>query len=213
MLYGVKPVIIAVVVQALWGLGKTGGEDVAARASVGGARARGEPRRRQRAARPRSRPAWSSRSARGVGRAARGELVAAAAARRAATSSDRRGDVVGLWPLFLVFLKIGSVLFGSGYVLLAFLRGDLVERLHWLTESQLLDAIAVGQVTPGPVFTTATFVGYVLGGAERRGGRDARHLPARVRVRRAQRPAGAADPRARRPRGPCSTASTSPRSR
>jgi len=70
----------------------------------------------------------------------------------------------GLWPLFLVFLKIGSVLFGSGYVLLAFLRSDLVERLHWLSEAQLLDAVAVGQVTPGPVFTTATFVGYVLGG-------------------------------------------------
>jgi chromate transporter len=71
---------------------------------------------------------------------------------------------VGLWPLFLVFLKIGSVLFGSGYVLLAFLRSDLVERLGWLTEAQLLDAVAVGQVTPGPVFTTATFVGYLLGG-------------------------------------------------
>jgi chromate transporter len=56
------------------------------------------------------------------------------------------------------------VLFGSGYVLLAFLRADLVERLGWLTERQLLDAVAVGQVTPGPVFTTATFVGYVLGG-------------------------------------------------
>ena len=61
----------------------------------------------------------------------------------------------GLLPLFLFFLKVGSVLFGSGYVLLAFLRADLVERWHWLTESQLLDAIAVGQVTPGPVFTTA----------------------------------------------------------
>jgi chromate transporter len=70
----------------------------------------------------------------------------------------------GLLPLFLVFLKIGAVLFGSGYVLLAFLHSDLVDRLHWLTDRQLLDAVAVGQMTPGPVFTTATFVGYLLGG-------------------------------------------------
>ncbi|HCF26850.1 MAG TPA: chromate transporter, partial [Cyanobacteria bacterium UBA11049] len=61
-----------------------------------------------------------------------------------------------LWSLFLFFLKVGAVLFGSGYVLLAFLRADLVERWRWLSDAQLLDAIAVGQVTPGPVFTTAT---------------------------------------------------------
>jgi chromate transporter len=66
--------------------------------------------------------------------------------------------------LFLVFLKIGATVFGSGYVLLAFLRADLVTHRGWLTDAQLVDAVAVGQVTPGPVFTTATFIGFVLGG-------------------------------------------------
>ena len=66
--------------------------------------------------------------------------------------------------LFLTFLKIGSVLYGSGYVLLAFLRSDFVVRLGWLTDQQLLDAVAIGQVTPGPLFTAATFIGYLLGG-------------------------------------------------
>jgi len=69
-----------------------------------------------------------------------------------------------LWPLFLTMLKIGSVLYGSGYVLFAFLRGDFVVRLGWLTDQQLLDAVAIGQLTPGPLFTSATFVGYLVAG-------------------------------------------------
>ncbi len=71
---------------------------------------------------------------------------------------------VGLASLFLYFLKVGSVLFGSGYVLFAFLRADLVDHWHWVSNAQLLDAIAIGQVTPGPISTAATFLGYLLKG-------------------------------------------------
>jgi len=162
---GVKPVVIAVVLQALWGLGRTAVKSrllavlacaalAAAFAGVNilvvlfstGALA---------VAARRAAEAPKARTAGGI--ALPGRLLPAASAAAAAVP-------VGLGSLFLVFLKVGALLFGSGYVLLAFLRADLVTRLHWLTESQLLDAVAVGQVTPGPVFTTATFIGYVLGG-------------------------------------------------
>jgi chromate transporter len=86
--------------------------------------------------------------------------VAAPAAGVAATAAGS----VGLLPLVLTFLKLGVVVFGSGYVLLAFLQRDLVDRLHWVTQAQLLDAVTAGQLTPGPLFATSTFLGYLVDG-------------------------------------------------
>jgi chromate transporter len=171
LLYGVKPVILAVVVQAIWGLGRAalktkplyalaalcaganllGVHEIAVLFGAGGlvAAARrlgpGQPS----AAPPAGAAVFFALPLAGAGAATTGASAAP----------------FGLASLFLFFVKIGSVLFGSGYVLLAFLRADLVERYRWMTEAQLLDAVAVGQVTPGPVFTTATFIGYLLGGA------------------------------------------------
>lgn len=149
VLYGVKPVVIAVVLQALWALGRTAAK-TRVTAAVG--------------------LAALGLAAVGVHELAvifgAGVLLGVWAWQRQGRARATAVAVMpfGLVPLFLFFLKVGSVLFGSGYVLLAFLRADLVQRWGWLTEGRLLDAVAVGLVTPGPVFTTATFVGYVLGG-------------------------------------------------
>jgi chromate transporter len=171
ILYGVKPVIIAIILQALWGLGTTalktgwlamvgatgmvlgflGGHELAI--IFGGGLVAGFARRLK---------AWRRRGGRYILAIIQGAPLPLFA--QMTTTTGGAAASFGLWTLFLFFLKVGSVLFGSGYVLLAFLRADLVERWHWLTEAQLLDAISVGQVTPGPVFTTATFIGYVLGG-------------------------------------------------
>jgi len=153
LLYGAKPVVIAVVVQALWRLFRSAvrGWETALVAVADELVVLG-------AAAALTAGAELARSAAARSRHGVAALLAASLPAGASAGS------VALWPLFGFFVKVGSVLFGSGYVLLAFLRSGLVEQRGWLSEGQLLDAIAVGQVTPGPVFTTATFIGYVLAG-------------------------------------------------
>jgi chromate transporter len=171
VMHGIKPVIVAIILQALWRLAPVAvkGKFLAlvgavsilatmmgagpltilfAAGIVTAATAWIERRRLSTTFGAIAMPGWPRALA---------MLKGAGATATAAVSFSLTG-------LFLFFLKVGAVLYGSGYVLLAFLQTDLVDRLHWITQSQLLDAVAVGQLTPGPVFTTATFIGYLLGG-------------------------------------------------
>jgi len=166
LLYGVKPVVVALIVQAVWSLARVAVKSaelavlavvvlglsvmhvsaVALLIGTGVAWMVAE------------RFAGKQAAAKGAGGILGQGLAQGGAAAAGSVSLPTVASV------FLYFLKVGAVLFGSGYVLLALLRADLVEHLHWLTENQLLDAIAVSQGTPGPFFTVATFVGYVIAG-------------------------------------------------
>jgi chromate transporter len=167
MLYAIKPVVVAIVIQALWKLSKTGVRTkflvaIAALAVVLNLFGFGPILVLLIAGTLSAAALWLRMKGRpvAVSVAALPKFFAAAVA----TAATAAALPFSLWRLFLSFLKIGSVIFGSGYVLLAFLQSEFVERLHWLTEKQLIDAVAVGQFTPGPVFSTATFIGYILGG-------------------------------------------------
>ncbi len=167
LLYGIKPVVIAIIVQAVWSLGRRATKTIFLAACgliilagyfllhvneiallFGGGLAimllENLQRLRKEAIPQASLPILVRLSSLSIGTLA--------------------VSAFSLPIMFLTFLKIGAILYGSGYVLLAFLRADFVQRLGWLTDKQLLDAIAVGQVTPGPLFTSATFIGYLLGG-------------------------------------------------
>jgi chromate transporter len=178
LLYGVKPVVIAVILQALWGLGRTAVKNwvlaiaglVCVALSVAQVNfllilfgtgaviavlqvlSRNPPR------------SGKTKGAATFVSLWRGFHASWPRIFPWAGATGAAAVLPGMWPLFLVFLRIGSIVFGSGYVLLAFLRSDLVMHRAWVTDAQLVDAVAIGQVTPGPVFTTATFLGYLLRG-------------------------------------------------
>ena len=159
LLYGIKPVVVALISQAIWNLGRTAlktvwlsGLAVAAIALAAWGVS----------------PLLVLMGAGGLWVLLReGEKLARnklAVAGLLGTGAAGTTAAIAILPLFLYFLKVGAVLVGSGYVLLAVLRADLVVKMRWLTDGQLLDAIAVSQATPGPFFTVATFIGYLLGG-------------------------------------------------
>ncbi|MET4108369.1 chromate efflux transporter [Hymenobacter sp. UYP22] len=176
VLYGVKPVIVAVVGQALWSLGKSALKTLPLQLVAGAALLLGMlgvnelllllgagilagAQRWPTLPRKSVPPALLILVAAVAGLALLPTILGLGPGTHPAVGT---AAPLGLLPLGAAFVKIGSVLYGSGYVLLAFLEADLVQRFGWLTQAQLLDAVVVGQVTPGPVFTTATFVGYVL---------------------------------------------------
>ncbi len=161
VLWGVKPVVVVLIAQAVWSLGKTvlkSRELTVIAAIVLGLAA----------VKVSTLPlligtgvAWIAANRFGAKPAAAGSLAAGASTAAGGAATFVAATTTGV---FLYFLKIGALLFGSGYVLLAVLREDLVTKLHWLSEAQLLDGIAVSQATPGPFFTVVTFLGYVLSG-------------------------------------------------
>ena len=187
MLYGIKPVVLALILHAVWGLGRSlltdakrklafvavlalyfaGAGEIALLFGTGilslGAGWIG-PRRKD----PDSDggPGGQGPGGQGSGGGPMRALVPALAvgAGSGVAVAGFAAVPFTLTLLFLKFLKIGSVLYGSGYVLLPFLKSEFVERAGWLSETQVMDAVSVGQFTPGPFFTTATFIGHILGG-------------------------------------------------
>jgi len=159
LLFGIKPVVVALIAQAIWNLGRTALKSAALAILAISVVALA---------------AWGVHALLlliGAGvlwmivrEGTRLTPTRAAVVGMMGTGAAGAGAAIGAVPVFLYFVKIGAVLFGSGYVLLAVLRADLVVKLHWLSDAQLLDAIAVSQATPGPFFTVATFIGYILAG-------------------------------------------------
>jgi chromate transporter len=185
VLFGIKPAVLAIILLALWRLGKAallrrhtlplsvlglavgaaalaGLNEVLALLAGGLAGMLWLVWLERRAAHGESGGSPAVLLLPGAGLAELGRRLAGAAALLGGLAAGPAG--VSLWRLGLFFLKVGAVLYGSGYVLVAFLEGGLVQDYAWLTQQQLLDAIAIGQFTPGPVLSTAAFIGYVLAG-------------------------------------------------